>query len=175
MDDFTTPFTDRWRPNPTLCIDQVGTELVATPSNTTGQYCFATTLGDLHLTCDSVFVRVPEVTSPVLKVQTLIYVSSLTQAVSYNLLLEGGGLQMGMATSPFDPVRDVWWRLGEHDGEVTFDASQDGLTWRELMRAPTPFSLDHVSISIGAGTYDTPPASPGQARFRCYNVPPPCN
>ena len=34
-----------------------------------------------------------------------------------------------------------------------------------------PFSLDEIGISIGAGTYKQV-ANPGEARFRCYNVPP---
>jgi hypothetical protein len=166
QDDFTTPYTDRWRPNPSGCISQNGTELVAAPTNPAGEYCFATTLGDVHLTCDSIFMRVPEVTNPILRVQTLIYVTSIPDGLTFNVLLEAGGLQMGglgssqRDTAPYDPVLDVWWRLGERDGEVTFDTSQDGVSWRELMRA---------------GTYDTVPPAPGQARFRCYNVPPPCN
>ena len=183
QDDFTTPYTARWRPNPQPCFNQVGTELVATPSNTMGEYCFATTLGDVHLTCDSVYVRVPEVTSPVLRVQTFIYVTSLIDGIAFQLLLESGGFGMGTpgvpssaATAPYDPMNDVWWRLTEHDGELSFETSADFANWRELMRSPTVISLDHVGISVGAGTYSaTIPPSPGQARFRCYNTPPPCN
>jgi hypothetical protein len=181
QDDFTTLYTDRWRPNPTGCMSQNGTELVATPTNPAGEYCFATTLGDVHLTCDSIFVRVPETTNPILRVQTFIYVTTIPEGQTFNVLLESGGFQMGASggaprdNAPFDPALDLWWRFSERDGEVTFSASQDGVAWRELMHAPTTISLDHVGISLGAGTYVTVPQMPGQARFRCYNEPPPCN
>lgn len=182
QDDFTTPYTSRWAPtNPgSPCIAQVGTELVATPPSSAGEFCYAYTLGDYHLTCDAIFMRVPEVTSPVLRVQTFLYIYAPADDMTLSVILEAGGLQMStingqpLATAPFDPVQDVWWRVAEHDGETTFDTSQDGIAWRELMRTPTPISFDRAEISIGAGTYGNV-TSPGQARFRCYNVPPPCN
>jgi hypothetical protein len=181
-DDFTTPYTTRWAPiNPQApCINQVGAELVAAP-DPAGMFCYADTISAFHLTCDSIFLKVPEVTSPVLRVQTLLYVYSVPDDLTFNVLLEAGGLQMAVlgntttrVDAPFDPALDVWWRLSEFDGVTTFDTSPDGVTWRELMRMPTPLLFDHVIVSIGAGVYQ-PVASPGQARFRCYNVPPPCN
>src|SRR3954451_11994549 len=74
VDDFTTPYTDRWTQiNPDApCLAQVGSELVATPSGVMPEFCYAYTIADYHLTCDSIFMKVPEVTSPVLRVQTLI-------------------------------------------------------------------------------------------------------
>ncbi|HUS29411.1 MAG TPA: hypothetical protein VMZ53_12920 [Kofleriaceae bacterium] len=184
-DDFSVdPFTDRWSPvNPMMpCIVQTGGELVATPDSQ-GLFCHAYTIGDVHLTCDAITVRVPEVTSPAeLGIQTFMYAYVPAVDTSVAVIVEGGGLQIGvigktgeqLAGSVFDPTQDRWWRLREHDGELAFDAAVDGIAWRELMRAPTPLSLDHVTIALGAGTYK-PVGPPGQARFRCYNVPPPCN
>jgi hypothetical protein len=181
-DDFTTPYTDRWRPNnqASPCIDQVGSELVATPSNAMPEYCFAFPLADYHLTCDSVFFKVPEVTSPILRVQTVLYIESVTDSASINVLAENGGISIASTASnrqdvAYDPVLDLWWRVTERDGETTFSTAPDGVAWRDRMQVPTVLSLDHVQISIGAGTYPVVPATPGQARFRCFNVPPPCN
>lgn len=173
-DDFSTGvLADRWFTTAS-CIEQVGGELVATPPSS-GDYCFAWTRGDHHLTCDSITVHVPEVTSPVLRVQTLIYVDSKTTGDRVNLLLEAGGFQLDSAfdSEPHDPVADAWWRLREHDGDLYFETAPDGLTWRSRLSEPTPFSLDDVEIALGAGTYQAV-TTPGRARFHCYNVPPPC-
>jgi hypothetical protein len=75
-DDFTTGvLTDRWHPVAS-CIAQASGELVATPSPTPTSYCHAWTNGDFHLSCDSIVVKVPEVTTETLGVQTFIYVTT---------------------------------------------------------------------------------------------------
>ena len=177
IDDFSVePFTDRWFPVAS-CIAQTGGEIVASPPPS-GDYCHAWTLGDYHLTCDSVTVRVAEVTTPVPRVQTLLYVYAITADTQLHALLEGGTFFVihDELTATYDPTIDLWWRLREHDGLVLFEMSPDGLAWTERARTPTPVSLDHVQIAIGAGTYgDATVPDPGTARFRCFNVPPPCS
>lgn len=182
-DDFTQPYTNQWAFIDLVspCIAQVGNELVATPpTDLTPKYCYAFTLGDVHMTCDSVFVKVPEVTNPLLRVQTLVYLTPLDGSGNFTLLYEAGGFGMGASLdtiqyASYDAAQDVWWRLTELDGEVIFDASPDGVAWHEKMRTKTVVSLAHAQIAIGDGTYPTVPANPGQARFRCFNTPPPCN
>jgi hypothetical protein len=174
-DDFTIdPFTDRWFPVAT-CITQIDGEVVASPP-AFGDYCHAWTLGDHHLTCDSVTVRVAEVTAMVPRAQTLLYISSITADAQLHVLLEGGSFLLvdDDVTAPYDPALDLWWRLREHDGVVFLEVSADGVAWSERARRPTPVSLDHVQIAIGAGTWGDTVDNPGSARFRCYNVPPPC-
>jgi hypothetical protein len=168
--------TDLWTPAGP-CVDQVGGELVSTPP-ASGLYCHAWAHGSYHLTCDSVTVRVPEVTNSTLGVQTFIYVHQPSASGQLQLLLEGGGFQIGNGTfyadaGPYDPVNDVWWRLRERDGELFFETSPDGQTWSIRVQAADPMPFDDVEIAIGAGTWQFV-ASPGRARFHCYNVPPPC-
>src|SRR5262245_28948935 len=53
MDDFTTgAFTDQWSPI-APCIQEVGGEIVASPSPS-GSYCHAWTRARYHLACDRV-------------------------------------------------------------------------------------------------------------------------
>ena len=150
---------------------------MAPPSDPPG-YCFVAASVDLHLSCSSLSVRVPEVTALVLRAQTFIYVSSGNSRM--NLILEGTGLQFGepgtgaMATSDFDHTRDAWWRIREFEGVTFVDTAPDGIAWVERMQIPTPFSLDHATFALGAGTYEIV-NTPGRARFRCFNQPPPCN
>jgi hypothetical protein len=180
QDDFATGvLTDRWAAIGG-CIAQSAGDLVAVPTDT-GAYCFAATLVTTHLSCDAIVMRVPEVTAPVLGAQTFIYVSPATSDENMHMILEGDGYQLGTNTNGIivgsadvrDPVNDVWWRLSAIDGEVVFDTSPDGVAWRERLRGPEPFSFDDVYVSLGAGTW-MPTPSPGQARFGCYNVSPPC-
>ncbi len=179
QDDFASGMLgDRWAAVGGGCIAQTAGDLVAAPTDT-GAYCFAATLVTTHLSCDSIVMRVPEVTAPVLGAQTFIYVSPASGAENMHMILEGDGYQLGTDANGIivgssdvrDPVNDLWWRLSASDGEVVFDTSPDGAAWRERLRGPEPFSFDDVYISLGAGTW-MPTPSPGQARFGCYNVPP---
>ena len=177
-DDFSTgAFTDKWDPI-SGCVDQIGGELVAAPPAAALQYCHAWTRAHGHLACDSVTVRVPEVTSMDDGAQTLIYV--LAEGHPYmTLLLELGKFHLRTDTTPdvqlgtYDPARDVWWQLRENAGTVFFDTSPDGVGWTNHGSAADPIPLDDVTVAIGAGTWRDV-AAPGRARFHCYNIPPPC-
>jgi hypothetical protein len=57
---------------------------------------------------------------------------------------------------------------------MAFATAPDGVTWTQKLTAAAPFAMDHIQIGLGAGVYE-PMSSPGQARFHCYNVPPPCD
>ncbi len=176
VEDFTT---SAWAVGVSGCASISPGELVATPASNSAQYCFLESQLDLHLTCNSLTVRVPEVTAPLLRVQTFIYVTS--GATPLYLILEGTGLQMGQpgdidsfASSDFNHSRDAWWRIREFEGATFFDTAPDGVAWVQRMQIPTPFSFDHVKLTLGAGTYEAV-ANPGRARFRCFNQPPPCS
>jgi hypothetical protein len=174
VDDFSSGvLTDRWTPvDP--CITETGGELVATPPSSP-QFCHAYTIGDYHLTCDAVTVHVPETTTPVLRVQTVMYVYNVAINQAADVILEGGGIQFVDQNHAFayDTVADAWWRVGETDGEMYMDTSPDGASWTRQSTIATPFSLDDIQIALGAGTYE-PVATPGRARFHCYNVGAPC-
>lgn len=180
QDDFSVaPFTDRWGQIGT-CTAQTAGALVMTPSTTMTEYCYVFTKASYHLTCDSVLIKVPVVTQPVLGAQTFIYIVRDNQAL-LSVLMEGTGFQMGwfgktepVAFSDYVAGRDAWWRLRELDGETIFETAPDGAAWVERMRARTEQDLSNVEIDFGAGTY-MPVAAPEEAQFRCYNRPPPCS
>lgn len=178
-DDFSTiPFADDWTQNDTCMAQQVG-ELVATPSPG-GSFCLAYTKAGYHLTCDSITVQVPEVTPPTVGVQTVIYLAASDNSHPVQLLLEGGGFELDAGADiiptpgAYDPTNDRWWRLAEHDGDLSFLTSPDGMTWNVRGHGPVPRLFDDVSIVLGAGTWEAV-ATPGEAHFHCYNTPPPCN
>jgi len=177
-DDFATGMlTDLWAPI-APCIQQTGGELVAMPSPT-GSYCHAWTNATYHLSCDHITFRVAEATIQTNGAQTFVYLSQ--QGMTIDLLLEadflftGGSLPVGgYHMGGYDPVQDQWWRIEEADGTLSFSTSPDGVSWQPRGSTPDPMPLDDVQIAIGAGTWQAV-ASPGQARFHCYNLPPPCS
>jgi hypothetical protein len=85
-------------------------------------------------------------------------------------LLGAGFAVADLDDRSYSPSSDVWWRLGEREGTLTFETSPDGSTWKIKGSIEIPFRLDEVQIEIGAGTYQ-PNIPPGQAHFDCYNVP----
>ncbi|MBA3455570.1 MAG: hypothetical protein H0T42_20925 [Deltaproteobacteria bacterium] len=186
VDDFTSgSLAPNWL-NGGTCLVETGGQLVASvPANApSSEYCLAFTTARFQLTCDAFTVHVPETTTPILGVQTVIYLGSPTDSV--NLLLDTGAFILGMNTDfgtsvtlqgEYDPVADAWWRVGAEESTeastVYLDTSADGTTWKRRGSLLLPFSLDDIQIGIGAGTY-APVANPGVARFDCFNVPPPC-
>jgi hypothetical protein len=173
VDEFAGTLDENWRVV-TPCVSSFAGNLIAAP-DMPGAYCHAWSRGDLHFTCDSIAVRVAEVTTAAVGLQTYIYVRPLGGGPSLVVSLEAGGMQLEGASTAFDPVRDAWWRLRELGGEVVLDTSPDGTSWELRLRKPTPnLALDHVEIAIGAGMWQTV-ANPGKARFRCLNAGPPCS
>lgn len=174
-DDFSSGMLGvNWSPVAT-CVTETGGELIATPPTTTG-FCHAWTMGDVHLSCDSVTVHVPEVTAPLLRVQTYLYIYDLTTNTSTTLIVEAGGVAFIEPGNGFqyNETADAWWRISEQDGVLAFATAPDGTTWTQKATAAAPFSMDHVQIALGAGMYQQVTTMPGRARFHCYNLPPPC-
>lgn len=172
VDDFTAP---TWTSN-AACVTVTPSEVTAAPASNSTDYCFVRTVVDRRLTCDAFTVYVPEVTQLGLRSQTFAYVRSGTEAI--DILVEVG-LQMyrngqRLVGTDYDLTRDAWWRVRERDGVLYLDTASDGIGWVERLQTPTPFSFDDVRIVLGAGTYEPLP-NPGQARFRCFNRPPPCS
>jgi len=162
-------------PNGDNCVAQASGSLVATPPANADNYCIAYAQGDWHLTCDSLTFELPQVTSPVLGVQTVLYLDSGSSDHVLDIILEAGGLQWSGSTNlgTYDAVAERWWRLRELDGTLYFETSPDGTTFATRGSMPDPGSLDDVHPDIGAGTYKNV-ASPGAAAFRCFNSAPPC-
>ncbi len=159
------------------CAQEVGGELVATPTGGSGKsYCYPLTAAHYHLACDRVFVHIPEITTPELGAQTFIYVIGSGAEPLEFFLEEEGFLSSGPNSNiePYDAVADAWWQMRESDGTLFFETSPDGSAWATLRQVPDLFDLDDVVIGIGAGTYEQV-TNPGEARFHCYNVPPPCD
>jgi hypothetical protein len=177
-DDFSvSPLDSQWFvPSDAQCIAPSGGSLVATPPSLAAEYCLAYS-GSFHLACDSLTVEVTQTTAPLLGVQTVLYVVTPDINTRMVILIEGGYLSWGLTTPDlglYDSVAERWWRLSELDGTVMFETSPDGVTFTARAAAPDPIELDNVSITIGAGTYNTDIASPGVAQFRCLNLPAPC-
>ncbi len=160
------------------CVNRATNEVVAAPpASSPGSYCLYNTAINYHLTCDGITVKVPTVTSSQIGVQTVLYINGASQDAT-SVLLEAGGFSLDVPgkniTGPgYDPTQDLWWALRERDGTVVFETSPDGVAWTTRIQTPATTSYDNVQISIGAGTYASV-ANPGQATFRCYNKPPPC-
>ena len=152
---------------------------VAPPADTITDYCWIGTNAMLHLACDSVTLKVPGTTAPIAGPQTFLYIEQ-ANAPQIALILEGGSfLFLGAdgLTAPgdrdYDSVAARWWRRRESTGSLFFDTAPDGLAWTTRIPIPDPSPLDDVRIDLGAGTHEAV-ATPGQARFDCYDVPPPC-
>ncbi len=163
------------------CVSDVAGAIVATPAaNNAGDYCILKNAFNTsyHLTCSQIVLKVPTVTSPVLGVQTFLDISpSGSSSQSLDVILEAGGFSFALAATMdlggYNATNDLWWRLREVGGQVEFSTSPDASSWNVRGATPAPFSLDALEISFGAGAYKSV-ASPGQARFQCFNVPGGC-
>ena len=161
------------------CLQETGGAMVAQPlANATNSYCLGSTANVYHLTCDSVTVKV-SAAAQTLGVQTFIYISATDTADQLLLFVEAGGFSLGPRdgpgaipiTTPYSPTSDLWWRLRETGGELFFESSPNGSTWALRGRGPSPMPFDKVRVTLGAGTYKAI-ASPGTARFQCFNAAP---
>ena len=182
-DDFHTgSLSPNWFSAQT-CVQEVVGELRATPTPTgANTYCIATAPGSFHLTCDSITMKVPQATDQQQNgPQTFIYVTTPDGGHQVDVILEGDGFNYLIDHTqnvpltqggPYDPSADLWWRLRESGGTLFFETSPDGKQWNVRSQGPDPIPLDDVTIDIGAGTYN--PVTPGEAHFRCYNVPSGC-
>jgi len=182
VDDFADGNLEpNWFNAGVACLQETGGELVAAPpANMPGVYCVAYSHALDRLGCDAFFMHVAEATAPVHGSQTVVYITNTDHSVW--MLMDSGGFQMAVdmnpdsiiyAPAPYDAVADAWWRFRGEPGTVYFETSPDGTTWGPRLQIAAPFSLDALQVSIGAGTY-LPLPTPGAARFRCFNRPPPC-
>lgn len=170
-----------WSPQGACPPTETGGEVIFTPPTNATDFCWYSSVGLFHLTCDTLTIKVPVTTSPVLGVQTFIYILPIDGSSPLNLLFEGDGFRLAPLDAPgeidiplpYDPVADVWWRLRESEGTLYFETSPDGVDFVVRGSGPPPIPLDAVRIRFGAGTHQ-PLATPGEARFDCYNAPAPC-
>jgi hypothetical protein len=170
-----------WSPLLACTFAETGGEVIFTPPANDTEFCWYSSVDVFHLTCDTLTVKVTGTTSPVLGVQTFIYLIPEDGSVPLNLLHEAGGFRLAPDSGsgeidiplPYDPVADVWWRLREAEGTLYFETSPDGVDFVVRGSGVSPIPLDALEIRIGAGTH-LPLATPGEARFDCYNAPAPC-
>jgi hypothetical protein len=167
-----------WSTGTAQCAQQIDGAAVFRPEGL-GDFCLFYTPESYHLTCDSVTVQVPQTTTPAFSVQTVMYIEQATADLDArtNLVLLGGGFVITfngtqLASVPYDPANDLWWRLRESNGTLFFETSLDGVSFTTRHSLPDPMSFDNVTVTLGAGIWTTPvPVDAGEARFRCYNVP----
>jgi hypothetical protein len=169
-DDFSRGASDpEWSPTgPDGCQSLTGGELVSIAG--TG-YCRFFTSRTFHLTCDSVMFKVPQPASLELGVQTYVYVTS--GANQFTVLL-GPGFNIGgfdVTDDTYSPTADLWWRLTENGGTLTFETSREGSSWHEKGHGKTPFDFDAIAIELGSGIWKPSITDGGEAHFDCYNVP----
>jgi hypothetical protein len=50
---------------------------------------------------------------------------------------------------PYDPAKDLYWRISEAGGTVLFDASPDAQVWTPIATVPVPFPLNALEIQLG--------------------------
>jgi hypothetical protein len=160
---------------------ETGGQVIFAPPANAMDFCWYASTDVFHLTCDTLTVKVTDVTASVLGVQTFIYLVPTDGLIPLNLLLEAGSFRLApdegpgeiAIPQPYDPVADVWWRLRESQGTLYFETSPDGLAWVVRGSGASPIPLDALQIRFGAGTYQLVGA-PGEAHFACYNAPAPC-
>lgn len=175
VDDFgTRVLADQWDVSG-ACASAAMRTLVTTLAGGDAT-CAATTRPRLHLTCDHVAFKLEEPAAAKAGVVTLVSVGSA--AGPLEVRLENARLRLGVPGAYADlgasePMTDRWWRLSEREGKVTLETSGDGAAWRRRGAIPTPFPLDDVQVTLGARN-EVGDATPGRARFRCFNLPPPC-
>jgi hypothetical protein len=170
------------------CANEKGGRFVAEVPGGAGTYCLFVTQNVYRLTCDSVTFKVPQTTSLVVGVQTVMYIESATADERIMLVREAGGFLLGSVSNDvdgpearstaYDAVGDLWWRLREGPGtggrKIFLETSANGSDWTVRAQVPRPFSVDRVKIMMGAGAWQTT-SSPGSAAFDCYNMPPSCS
>jgi hypothetical protein len=180
--DFGGSAPPGWVDNNADCTSYQGGELAVSPPPATEgntSYCKIYTAGFYHLTCDAVTLRVSSIANTASGVHTFVYLSPLGgDEVQAAVLVEGGGFLLGMGgnyvpveNGTYDPSDDLWWRIGEREGDLMLETSPDGVRWRVRGTARFPAAVDAVQIELGAGAYQ-PNIPIGEARFDCYNVPP---
>jgi hypothetical protein len=73
-----------------------------------------------------------------------------------------------VAGLPFDPKKQIWWRLQENSGTTYFETSADGSSFETLGSIPTPFATGMTHIGLfGGATAGT--AAVGEMRFDNMN------
>jgi hypothetical protein len=191
-DDFgdATPGPN-WSKYAGACANETDGELVVTLPANDHAYCGFGTKSTYHLTCDSLSFKVPAaLANRVGGVQTFVYLTTADASDQEALILlekEAGrvverrfiftrGFQSDPdfeIDEPYDPSNDLWWRISEAGGELFFSTSPDGASWNERGHGAVPMSFDDIFVRIGAGN-DESISDPGEARFDCYNIAPPC-
>ena len=69
----------------------------------------------------------------------------------------------------YDPAMHRFWGIAVDVGEVSFETSQDGVSWTSFARAVPPLGLTAAQVDLEAETY-TEVVDPGAARFGSARV-----
>jgi hypothetical protein len=158
-------------------IEEVGGQVVITPSTTQVAYCGYGSSSRYDLRDDSVTVTVAEVPTgdaqaflgvddPTGKRLQIIFEGGMLVARSIDPV--GGTTVHGMVA--YDAAAHRLWRIRVVGSTATFEASSDGELYAPFATADAPIDFSAVLIELSAGTW-TPTPIPGVARFEGFNVP----
>jgi hypothetical protein len=167
---------------PDCLISADGVLRVGFPKSTGKAYCMAITRERFDLTGQQLVLKVPATCKPqVVGVQTAVYINAGC-SVSFEFLQENSGLWGSMnlpggakvrfttKEPPYDSSADLWWRLRESGGTLSFDSgpSSNG-PWTPRGSAAPPRPLTSVVVSLAVGHWKDAPAC--EAQFDCLNLP----
>lgn len=164
------------------CVSiDAGTALFTPPASEPFDFCWVTLPGVLHLGCDALTFRLLEATNAVLGAQTFVYLTDVASGTATNLILEGGGFQLGLESGGgsleimngiYNPATDRYIRIRADEDTMYLETSIEGTEWTVRGSGPYLMPLDGLQVRIGAGAYPALMSAPGRARIDCINVVP---
>jgi len=167
--------------DPGCTLSEQGGELIATAAADSMGYCAYRSGAAYDLVAAPFVVEVPAITNTMTTGEVFLR-AEIEELGSVEISQSMGKLRLMTQKVPgpknptdgpiYDPQKHRFWRLGETNGKVLWEASPDGKTWTALGGSvPTPISLAKVDISLGTGTYEIVPTPPS-ARFAGTNLSP---
>jgi hypothetical protein len=80
----------------------------------------------------------------------------------------GGNLETkdgsNQGSTSYDPVAHRWWRIRESGSTVYFEASPDGIVWKELQSVPSTAEIKSMKVGLGL-VPGSAPTAPLETQF----------
>jgi hypothetical protein len=142
--------------------------------------CELTTTQGFDLTGDSVMIYVPPITDPRTGWNPFIRVVADAVADTFYLQFEHTAIDQLCAQVhndpeqciPYDPANDLYWRIRESAGVLTFETGLDTVNWTPVGMTTITFPVTAVDVEIG--TMVTAPFAPAVSLgISAYNNNPP--
>jgi hypothetical protein len=142
--------------------------------------CYYTGASAFDLTDDALSVKLP--LPPSAEAFTSAFLSAYVNGEverKIEVLLSHGQLlfreHVGESTKvfgdlPFDPIQHLYWRLRESAGQVFWETSPDGKTWKVGGQSPTPFPVTALDVTVGIEHFEPRPALT-EVHFDSLNTP----